>query len=218
MKNGLVGSKSEGYRYADKNGVIDMNYTGIAKNSKGYWYVYKGLLDFSIRNGVTWNGEEWNVLDGAAYKATSEKDLTFHRALKIAYKVTNSSMTKKQKLRAVWNHLTTAYGECSPRSFGNFSTGWHITYANDIFVRGTGDCFSYGAAFAYLAKAVGYTESYACNSGGHGWTEVDGLVYDPEWSMHSKKYSYYGMSYDEPCDVPYKSALRLGSSWSHVKV
>ena len=196
VKNGIAGTAADGYRYADANGVIST----------------------TARLALTYGGYDWNVLDGKAYKVTTEKARTLHRALKITAKVTNASMTKAQRLRAVWNHLTTAYGECSPRSFGSFSMSWVETYANDIFVNGKGDCFSYAAAFAYLAKAAGYDNSYACNSGGHGWTEIDGLVYDPEWSFHNKKYTYYGMSYDDPCDVPYKSALNLGSSWSHIKI
>ena len=42
-----------------------------------------------------------------------------------------------------------------------------------MFVDGAGNCFSYGAAFAYMAKAIGYKNVYCCNSGGHGWAEVD---------------------------------------------
>ena len=68
-----------------------------------------------------------------------------------------------------------------------------------------------------MAKAIGYTESYACNSGGHGWAEINGKIYDPEWSMHSRQHSYFGMSYDEPCDVAYKGAIGW-ADWTHVKV
>ena len=195
QKNGVVGSEKDGYRYADKNGVIDAK--AFAAPESG--------------------GVKWNVLNGKVTKVTTEKDLTLHRALKIACQVTNSSMTKSQKLRAVWNYLTNDCGECSPRA-DHFDMYWVELYANDMFVNGKGNCFSYAAAFAYLAKAVGYTEVYACNTGGHGWTEIDGLVYDAEWSLHSNKYTYYGMSYYEPCDVPYRVALSLGTSWSHIKV
>ena len=87
-----------------------------------------------------------------------------------------------------------------------------------LFRNGYGNCFSYAAAFAYLAKAIGYSKCYACNSGGHGWSEIDGLIYDAEWSMHSTKYTYYALSYDTTTDVPYKSALTVGSTYAHVAV
>ncbi|MDY3917896.1 MAG: hypothetical protein SOZ59_02695 [Candidatus Limivivens sp.] len=35
-----------------------------------------------------------------------------------------------------------------------------------------------------------------CPSGGHGWVEINGKVYDPDWALVSKVDSYFGMSYD----------------------
>ena len=218
QKNGIVGTYQEGYRYADKNGVVIMNYTGVATKGKNTWYFYKGKINYKLRDAVTVNGVAYNVLNGKAYKVTSTKDKILYRALKIVTKVTKSSMTNAQKLRACWNHMRTAYGENNPRNPEYYASDWAEVYANDIFVGKSGNCFSYAAAFAYIGKAIGYSKCYACNSGGHGWTEIDGLVYDVEWSMHSTKYTYYAMSYDDPCDVPYKAALTVGSTWAHVKV
>ena len=218
QKNGLVGNSKDGWRYADKNGVINLNYTGLATNSAGTWYLKKGTLDRTLRTAVTVNGVDYNILNGRAYKVSTTKDRTLFRALKIVTKVTDNSMSKSEKLKAVWNHLRSAYGECNPRNPEYFGTDWPEVYANDIFVDGTGNCFSYAAAFAYLAKAVGYSECYACSSGGHGWSEIDGLVYDAEWSMHNFNYSYYALSYDTRTDVPYKAALSLSSSYGHIKV
>ena len=216
QKNGIVGTYEEGYRYADKNGVVNLTYTGVATKGKNTWYFSNGKINYSLRAAVTVNGVAYNVLDGKAYKVTSTKDKTLNRALKIVTKVTKTSMTKAQKLRACWNYLRSSYGENNPRDPEYYGSDWPEVYANDIFVNGSGNCFSYAAAFAYLAKAVGYSKCYACNSGGHGWSEIDGLVYDAEWSMHSTKYTYYAMSYDDPCDVPYKAALTVGSTWAHV--
>lgn len=86
-----------------------------------------------------------------------------------------------------------------------------------MFVDGAGNCFSYGAAFAYMAKAIGYKNVYCCNSGGHGWAEVDGLVYDPEWSRHHAR-DYYALSYNTKLDQNYKAAIAAGYSWMHVKI
>lgn len=218
QKNGLVGSKKDGWRYADKNGVIDLNYTGLASNASGTWYLKNGKLDLTRRAAISISGKDYNILNGKAVAVKTEKDRTLFRALNLVSRITTPSMTQSEKLRACWKHIRTAYGEHNPRIPHSHGTGWAELYANDIFVDGAGNCFSYGAAFAYMAKAVGYTKCYACNSGGHGWAEVDGLVYDPEWSMHNSKYSYYGMTYDEPCDVKYKSAISRGEWWMHVEV
>jgi len=218
QKNGLVGSSKEGWRYADKNGVINLSYTGLASNSSGTWYLKNGTLDRTLRAAVTVGGVDYNVLNGKAYKVSTTKDRTLFRALKVVARVTDSSMSKSQKLYACWQHLRTSYGERNPRIPHYHGEGWAETYANDIFVDGAGNCFSYGAAFAYLAKAIGYSNCYACNSGGHGWAEVEGLVYDPEWSMHNSGYSYYALSYDTQTDVRYKSAISAGEWWMHVAV
>ena len=65
-----------------------------------------------------------------------------------------------------------------------------------MFKEGHGNCYANGAAFAFLANAVGYKECYAVSSGGHGWAEVNGRVYDPSWSLIDKRNSYFGVSFD----------------------
>lgn len=196
-KNGIVGSASEGYCYADKNGVID----------------------FTYRNGITYGGYDWLVLDGKAYKVTDEDDETLFRALKLVNRVTDSSMSKSEKLRACFDHLQNYdYVERNPRIPDYTGMDWPIIYANDIFEDDQGNCLSFAAAFAYMAKAIGYKNVYGCHSGGHGWCEIEGLIYDPEWGMHNFNYSYYGMSYDEPCDVGYASAIDKSVSWMYIKI
>ena len=65
-----------------------------------------------------------------------------------------------------------------------------------MLYRKKADCFGFGAAFAYLANAVGY-KAYAVSSGGHGWAEVNGRVYDPDWAKVTGQISLYcGMNYN----------------------
>lgn len=195
QKNGIVGSDKDGWYYADKNGKID----------------------FSYSNGITQNGKDWNVMSGKATRVKTKSDKTLFRALKVVAKVTNKSMSKSQKLKACFNYTKNAYKELNPRIPHYHGSDWPIIYANDMFVDGAGNCFSYGAAFAYMAKAIGYKNVYCCNSGGHGWAEVDGLVYDPEWSRHHAK-DYYALNYNTTKDPNYKAAIASGYSWMHVKI
>ena len=67
--------------------------------------------------------------------------------------------------------------------------------SEDVYKR-QGDCVSYAAAFAYLANAVGMKKVYVICSGGHGWAEIGGKVYDPDWALVSSVDSYFAMSYD----------------------
>lgn len=195
QKNGIVGSDKDGWYYADKNGKID----------------------FSYSNGITQNGKDWNVMSGKATRVKTKSDKTLFRALKVVAKVTNKSMSKSEKLKACFNYTKNAYKELNPRIPHYHGSDWPIVYANDMFVDGAGNCFSYGAAFAYMAKAIGYKNVYCCNSGGHGWAEVDGLVYDPEWSRHHAR-DYYALSYNTKTDQNYKAAIAAGYSWMHVKI
>ncbi len=196
QKNAIVGNAEDGYCYAGATGAIDFGYC----------------------DGVRYKGEDWNVINGKATKVSGESAKTQHKALKLVAKLTNSSMTKEQKLRKCFDHLKVSYTEKNPRVPHYRGNDWPIIYANDILDNGVGNCFSYAATFGYMARGIGYTNVYACNSGGHGWAEIDGKVYDPEWARHRSGYSYYGMSYNEPCDVNYKAGISAGYSWNRVKI
>ena len=69
-----------------------------------------------------------------------------------------------------------------------------------------------------MGKAIGYTEVYACNSGGHGWAEIEGKYYDPEWDMHHQEYNHFGVAPTDPNDVDYSGGISPGEPYMHVKV
>ncbi|HCA05526.1 MAG TPA: hypothetical protein DEO32_06490 [Ruminococcaceae bacterium] len=194
-KNGIVGNSKDGYYYADKNGKVDTSYRGA----------------------VTSGGSDWIVFSGKATKVTTEANRTMFRAMKLAAKITNSSMTKAQKLRACYNHIRDGYVEYNTRVPDYTGMDWPVVYANDIFIRKGGDCLSCAAAFGYLAKAIGYDNVYGCHSGGHGWTEVDGKIYDTEWERHTPG-SFFGRGYGECTNPAYAAAISPGYPWMHVKI
>ena len=197
QKDAVVGSDEEGFYYAGTDGVIDYGYC----------------------DGINYDGSDWNVINGKATLAESDSDLMLNKALKAVAKCTNSSMTKQEKLRAAFDYIKTAYLEGVRHDPPYRELDWPLVYAEDIFVYGKGDCFSYGAAFAYMGKAIGCEECYACNSGGHGWAEIEGLVYDPEWDMHYPKYNHFAVDYDNnDTDVNYKKGIAPGEDYMRVPV
>ena len=218
MKNRIVGSDREGYRYADEDGVIDMTLTGIVETDDGCRYLKDGLVDTVSRFTFTYGGEDWNVLSGKARKVVTEEDKVLRLALELVDRVTDNSMTKEEKLSVMWSYCRDAYIERNPRIPHYKGMDWPIIYANDMLINGVGNCMSYGAEFCYIAKAIGYQDCYACNSGAHGWAEIDGLVYDVEWSRHFFKYNYYALSYDTHTDQNYKGAISAGLPWMHIRV
>ena len=196
QKGGIVGSETDGFYYADDKGQIDLGYC----------------------DGVNSGGADWNVIEGKATKVESDTDKTLNLALKAVASCTDSKMTREEKLRKCFDYIKTSYLEGVRHDPPYTEMDWPIVYANDIYVYGKGDCYSYGAAYAYMGKAIGYTEVYACNSGGHGWAEIEGKYYDPEWDIHHNEYNHFGVAPEDPCDVNYSGTLVMGNSWMRIKI
>ena len=211
---GFVNKDGKLYYYQNGEKQTD----AIVGDEDGVFYAdSEGVIDKGYCDGVTVGGENWNIINGEAFRVDSDSDETLFRALQVVAKCTDSSMSKSEKLKASFDYLKDNYLEGSRR--GDYrEMDWPSVYADDRFVHGKGDCYSYAAAFAYMARGIGYEESYVCNSGGHGWAEIDGLIYDPEWSMHNFKYTYYGMTYDEPCDQAYGNSFSRDVDWQYVKI
>ena len=115
------------------------------------------------------------------------------KAQKVLESLTTPAQSKRAKLLAGFNWMRDECNESNPRAFSAYS-GWHRTFALDILDDWTGSCYSCGAAFAYYANAVGCESCAVISSGGHGWAEVDGNVYDVEWSRHSS-HNYFDFPY-----------------------
>ncbi len=203
--------------YFNSSGILQKNCIVGSKKTGWYYVGKKGIIDPEYRNGITYKGKDWNVMKGKATKVSTKSDRTLFRALKIVAKITNKSMSKPTKLKVCYNYVKNSYTELNPRIPHYTGNDWPILYANDMFVDGAGNCFSYAAAFAYMAKAIGYKNVYCCNSGGHGWAEINGLIYDPEWSRHHSR-EYYALSYETTKDPNYKGAIAPGYSWMHKKI
>ena len=150
-----------------------------------YYFRKDGSLDTSKTTDAKRNGD----------KTGTAKQKTYRRALALVAKITTKSMTKEEKLRACFEYVMKYTGR-RPRTPHYYGMDWPVVYANDMFLDGSGNCFSYAAAFAFMAKACGYKNVYACSDTGHGWTEINGKIYDPE-EYRNTKYKYYGTSYSQ---------------------
>lgn len=199
-----------GSSYFGSNGA---RVTGLKKiGKKSYYFNAKGIMqtgEVKVKN-TTYYLDAKGVLEarkvntryydgsGKAMSKVKAQDFeTLQRAKGILAKVTTARMTKKEKLKKCFDWVISK-PYVTRRVFSNFD-GWPAVYANDHFVLGGGNCFADASAFAYLAKALGYTKVYVCvdSSGrnGHSWAEVDGLVYDPLFA-EAKSYSgNYGVPY-----------------------
>ena len=101
-------------------------------------------------------------------------------------KYTNSSMTKSQKLKAVYDYVRKnyTYRTLSNDCPSNFL--YHEYYAYQTITTGSGNCYGMNFLFGHLAKKVGYNDVkfikgyVGTRRDPHGWVEIDGLIYDPE--------------------------------------
>jgi hypothetical protein len=211
-RNKWVKDSGKYYYYNDKGKKV----SGLQEiDSKYYYFDWKGAQRtgwqkigndyyfFSIANGKNGSMVKGTKINGIKIwksgKAEKTKDNLdkldiLLKANRVAWSITNADMTKVQKLKACFEYVKKTYKYTTWRKFSAVKN-WERAYARDMFDKGRGNCFSYAAAFAYLASAVGYTNVNVVSSTGHGWAEIDGKVYDPDWALVSKVDSYFGMSY-----------------------
>ena len=202
---------ANGTSYFQSNGVRASGLTQI--DGKYYYFDSNGFMKTGTfqEGGNTYYMTEDGVLEvwktKNTYYDSSNKKMTtiqaedfetLQRAKKIAAEITNSSMSQAQKLRKCFDWVK-AKPYMTRRKFNN-APGWPALYANDHFIYVSGNCQSDAAAFAYLAKALGYTDVYVCaDSTGwglpHSWTEINGLVYDPLFAEAKGFSQNYGVRY-----------------------
>ena len=178
--------------YFDEKGIQRTGWQLIGKN---YYYFKIGeakkgsMVTDKTVNGVRLDKKGKAVLT----KDSKEKLKLMVHASEVVEEITDWSMSKMERLRKCFDYTKHTYHYYNWRKFSNVKN-WDKLYASDMFFHGKGNCFSYAAAFAYLANAVGYSAN-VISSGGHGWAEIDGRVFDPDWALASRVDSYFNMSY-----------------------
>lgn len=183
------------YYYFASNGIQK---TGWQKIGDDYYYfkIANGKKGF-METSKTVNGIRLGKKGKAKITSKSEAKLNvLIRANQIVEKAVRPEMKKSEKLQKCFDYLLKHFQYRGSPVF-EYSGQWELDYAMDLFESGHGNCYAFGAAFAFLADAAGYQDCYAISSGGHGWAEADGKVYDPTWSLIDKTHSYYGVDYKQ---------------------
>ena len=186
-----IGSR---YYFFDKKGIQRYGWKKI-KNNYYFFRISTGTTGAYMLTSTKVNGISLNSSGRASKSGSNVRKLQLMtEANKIVEKITKPGMNKTQRLRACFEYVKKHYPYFTWRQFRNTSD-WEKDFAEDMFIRGRGDCISYASAFAYLANAVGMKKVYAVCSGGHGWAEINGKVYDPDWALVSNVDSYFAMPY-----------------------
>ena len=183
------------YYYFDKNGIQRTGWRKI----KGKYYFFK-LKNKS--DGYMVKNKKVNrvKLDKNGAAKTKKKWIRQKLALmvkcqNIVNKITNSQMTTMQKMKKSYDWERKNFYIKGSHKF-HASAHWDLVYAKRMMKDSHGACFEWGALYAYLANAAGAKKCYSVSSGGHGWSEVEGKVCDPDWEFANPSNSYFMLDYD----------------------
>ena len=160
------------------------------------WFRSGGYVFFANDRGIIVRNATY---DGVRFDRYGRTRMTDSLRLKLTAKniissVTNSGMSRGEKLRACYNYL--AYGH----HFYYYvwadpdinARNWWIGCAQKMFDQKRGNCYGFACTFAALAKELGYDPYVICGrvpgsrdqaADGytrHGWVLINGLHYDAE--------------------------------------
>jgi len=191
-------------------------------------WISQGSKKYYLKDSGAMACAEVLVLDGkrqgfsGAGDWLGEKSSLFLDAYSVAVAFvtenTNASWSKEKKLRVCFDLFATDFHEKNPWIPHYTGTDWAEKYAYNCITTKSGNCFSYGAAMAFMARAIGYDNVYACSSGGHGWAEIGGLVYDPEWTQYQEG-NFFGRPLKKGDSPNYLGVIvRTGNHWTYRKI
>lgn len=191
VKNKIVVGKWHTY-ITDKKGAVIKGWT---KYKGAYYCLNRGngrMYTSTKVDGIRLNKEGKAKIT----KQAEEKIKTMMKAKKVVDKITKPTDTKSHKVKKCFNWVAKApyvrYRMLKPIYK---QKGWEVTFANDIFEKGSGCCVSESAALAFMLHEVGYKTVYVCHDTSHGWVELNGLVYDVLFARAKSWTKYYACTY-----------------------
>ena len=170
------------------------------KSSKG-WVITSGGQRKYRKNSKAVKDCRYRAPNSKKLSSGQRSDLrAYQRARRIVNGITNSHMSKSEKLKVCYKWLIRSNGYGGWRRLSDVGNYWYAINANDLFEHRRGDCISYACAMAYMAKVIGYNNVNVCSrdtraGNHHTWTEINGRVYDSYFGKRRGIKKYYGISY-----------------------
>ena len=172
------------------------------KSSKG-WVITSGGQRKYRKNSKAVKDCRYRAPNSKKLSSGQRSDLrAYQRARRIVNGITNSHMSKSEKLKVCYKWLIRSNGYGGWRRLSDGGNYWYAINANDLFDHRRGDCISYACAMAYMAKVIGYNNVNVCSrdtraGNHHTWTEINGRVYDSYFGKRRGIKKYYGISYNK---------------------
>ena len=170
------------------------------------YYRIDGWL-YCVKNGVFLHGTAGQTYTDGVFTfdengryTTGNAELD-QRLNAIVETYTNDSMTRDQKLRALYNYVRDNYTYLSRPHVSKGQTGWEPAYALFFLQNGKGNCFSFSATYCLLCRELGqpaYTVvgGLGRSASPHGWVEIvlDGTRYMFDTQLEWRYLHDYGRS------------------------
>ena len=174
----------------DKKGRQQVGWQKVGKHY--YYFQIKNGRKATMVKNKTVNHVELKK-NGRAIVTSSTRMNVLLRCSQIVESHTKPTWSKAQKMRTIWNWMQNNVGYWNVK-YNHFG-GWGLYYAAHTFSNNGGSCEGLGCLWAFLANACGASNCQCVASGGHGWAEVEGLVYDPACARYMRNpENYYACS------------------------
>lgn len=164
--------------YTLTNGKYFVNTSGhpAAKS----WFIRNGKLYCATSSGKLLRS---TTKDGITFTSTAAAKDNTASQLKMAImkkldQLTNSSMTKKQKLRACFSYCVTRKFDNSMEPTDIGKTGWMQRCALKALKENKNECFGTACTFAAFAYELGYDPTVKGVQYMHAFVLIDGKAYD----------------------------------------
>jgi hypothetical protein len=214
MKTGWLEHRGKWYYFGD-DGRMHVGWL----DWKGKKYLFKESGEMAAGEVAIYDGKKYAFSgkgDWLGDKRESFLD-AYAKAAVYVKQYTDDSMTDMQKLRVCYDLFGT-FTEKNPWIPHYKGEDWVEVYANDCLKTRVSNCMGYGASLGLMARVIGFDDVYCCNSGGHGWAEIGGLVYDPEWTLHHQG-NFFGRPIVRGEKQDYAAAInRKKVYWGYVRI
>lgn len=160
--------------------------TGWRKIGNNYYFfrMYGGKKGYMLKgktvDGVKLQSDGRAVVTGRA----AQKLPVMVKAQTIVDSITTETMKKPVKRKICFDYICNNCADIPPGNLFSGNSNWDISYAQSLFSRWSGDCFSFSCATAYLFHACGIQNVEICSTGLHCWIELKKLFYDPHWTNY----------------------------------
>ncbi len=180
----------------------DKYYVSKKGKAKSGWVVQSGKLYYAKASGKCLKSTTYRDIKFTknSYAKTSDYATKAKiKAMEIVKKITNSSMTKKQKLRKCFDYTLSGkfVGSDYPTGWPNMNNKWFYKSGYKAMTKRKGNCYGAASMFALLARELGYKATILdCRiPGEHCIVKINGKYYDNMYgrtfASTNKRYKSY---------------------------